>query len=256
MRYSAYGNILEIASFAGKILLENGAEIFRVEQTARHICLAFGLEHCECFAAPTTIMISVIGKNGHVHSVVRRITKRNVNLRKVELVNEFSRKINQCTPEFEVLKERLIQIDQLPSYPIWQMALTAAVGTAAFTLVFGGAWQDVLWGFLAGGLIHILVGWASKRGSGPVLTNVIGGSGCALLGKLFTATVLGGDWWIVTISALMLLVPGMLMTNAFRDMAAGDFLSGVSRSAEALCIAAALAGGAAFVILILQMGGM
>lgn len=256
MRRSAYGNILEISSFAGKILLENGAEIFRVEQTARHICLAFGLRHCECFATPTAIMISIIGKNGEVHSVVRRITSRSVNLKKVELVNEFSRTINQKQPSFESMKEQLTAIDKLHSHSLSFMALVAAVGTSAFTLVFGGAWQDVCWGFFAGGLIHLLVSWAGRRGAGPFLTNLIGGAGCAVLGRLFTCLGLGGDWWIVTISSLMLLVPGMLMTNAFRDLAAGDILSGLSRGAEALWIAASLAGGAAFVIFMLQLGGM
>jgi Uncharacterized conserved protein len=256
MRRSAYGNILEISSFASKILLESGAEISRVELTARHICRAYGLEHCECFASPTAIMISVIGKNGEVHSVVRRITKRSVNLRKVEMVNEFSRRIDQDSVEFDVIKAKLIQIDQLPSHPLPFMVLVAAAGTAAFTQVFGGSWQDVLWGFFAGGLVHLIVTWLSSREAGAFLTNLIGGAGCALFAWLFTSLGLGGDWWIVTISALMLLVPGMLMTNAFRDLAAGDFVSGLSRGAEALCIAVSLAGGAAVVIFILQLGGM
>lgn len=256
MRRSAYGNILEVSSFAGKILLENGAEIFRVEQTARHICRAFGLGHCECFATPTAIMISIIGADGQVHSVVRRITHRSVNLKKVELVNEFSRTIGEKSPSFELMKAQLAGIDQLASCPLPFMALVAAVGTAAFTLVFAGSRQDFIWGFFSGGLIHLLVGWVGRRSTGPFLTNLIGGAGCAVLGRLFTSLKLGGDWWIVTLSALMLLVPGMLMTNAFRDLAAGDFLSGLSRGAEALCIAASLAGGAAFVIFMLQWGGM
>ena len=256
MRRSAYGNILEISSFASKILLESGAEISRVELTARHICRAYGLEHCECFASPTAIMISVIGKNGEVHSVIRRISKRSVNLRKVELVNEFSRNISRESSEFDVIKAKLVGIDQLPSRPLLFMVLVAAAGTAAFTQVFGGSPQDILWGFLAGGLVHLIVTGISSREAGTFLTNLTGGAGCALSGRLLTGLGLGGDWWIVTISALMLLVPGMLMTNAFRDLAAGDFVSGLSRGAEALCIAVSLAGGAAAVIYMLQLGGM
>lgn len=256
MKRSAYGNILEISSFAGKILLESGAEIYRVEQTVRYLCSAYGLDHCECFATPTAIMISVIGKSGEVHSVVRRITKRSVNLRKVELINDFSRKIGKESTSFDDIKERLVQIDQFPSYPLPFMVMTAAVGTAAFTIVFGGGILDFLWGLLSGAMIHLLVTWLSAHGPDSFFTNIAGGGACALLGWLFTMTGLGGDWWIVTISALMLLVPGMLMTNALRDLAAGDFLSGLSRGAEAFCIAVALAGGAAFVFfVVLYLGG-
>jgi len=255
MRHSAYGNILEVSSFAGKILLENGAEIFRVEQTARHICRIYDLEHCECFATPTAIMISIIGKNGEVHSVVRRITKRGVNLRKVALVNEFSRELSDGSSSFEQIKADLKRIDELPGYPLWFMLLTAAVGTAAFTLVFSGGRLDFWWGFLTGGMVHLLVTAMASRSSGPFLTNLAGGGSCALFARVL-AHLGGGDWWIITISALMLLVPGMLMTNAFRDLAAGDVLSGLSRAAEALCIAVSLAGGAAFVIYLLHWGGL
>lgn len=255
MRHSAYGNILEVSSFAGKILLENGAEIFRVEQTARHICRTYGLEHCECFATPTTIMVSIIGKDGEVHSVVRRITKRNVNLKKVALVNEFSRGLDHRSSSFDQIKADLKRIDELPGYPLWFMSLTAAVGTAAFTLVFCGGWPDFWRGFLTGGLVHLLVTAMAARSSGPFLTNLVGGGGCALFARVL-AYLGGGDWWIITISALMLLVPGMLMTNAFRDLAVGDILSGLSRAAEALCIAVSLAGGAAFVIFLLHWRGL
>lgn len=255
MRRSAYGNILEISSFAGKILLENGAEIFRVEQTARHICRVYGLGHCECFATPTAIMVSVIGKNGEVHSVVRRITKRSVNLRKVALVNEFSRDIAGRSASFEQVKAELQQIDELPVNPLWFMVLTAAAGTAAFTVVFGGGRPEFLYGFFTGGLVHLLTAAITSRSSGPFLPNLAGGAGCALFARLLVSLG-GGDRWIITISALMLLVPGMLMTNAFRDLAAGDFLSGLSRAAEALCIAVSLAGGAALVIFLLHWGGL
>lgn len=118
MKRSAYGNILELSSFAGKMLLESGAETYRVEQTVQYICSSYGLGHCECFATPTTIMISVMGENGEVHSVVRRITRRSVNLRKVELINDFSRNIGKESTSFDVIKEQLMQIDEFPSYPL------------------------------------------------------------------------------------------------------------------------------------------
>ncbi len=44
----------------------------------------------------------------------------------------------------------------------------------------------------------------------------------------------------------MLLVPGLVITNAIRDTIAGDLLSGLSRTLEAIMIAGAIAIGAAF----------
>ena len=55
----------------------------------------------------------------------------------------------------------------------------------------------------------------------------------------------------------MLLVPGLAITNAIRDTVAGDFLSGLSRAAEAFLIAVAIAVGTGAVISIwLSVGGV
>ena len=50
---------------------------------------------------------------------------------------------------------------------------------------------------------------------------------------------------VVTISTLMVLVPGMALTNAMREIMAGDIISGLSRAADSILTAAAIAIGTA-----------
>ena len=57
----------------------------------------------------------------------------------------------------------------------------------------------------------------------------------------------GSQWDLITVAALTLLFPGLLFTNALRDISTGDFVSALVHAAESLSIAAALAGGAALV---------
>jgi uncharacterized membrane protein YjjP (DUF1212 family) len=45
------------------------------------------------------------------------------------------------------------------------------------------------------------------------------------------------------IGSIMPLVPGLAITNAFRDIMAGHLISGVARGTEALFIAGAIGGG-------------
>ena len=55
----------------------------------------------------------------------------------------------------------------------------------------------------------------------------------------------------------MLLVPGIALTNAIRDLVAGDLLSGVSRAVEAFLVGAALGIGTGFALFILvRFGGI
>ena len=74
-------------------------------------------------------------------------------------------------------------------------------------------------------------------------------AGAVVLALLILATLvragLGDNVDLVTIGVLMLLVPGVALTNAMREIVAGDTYSGLSRTAEAILIATGIALGAA-----------
>ena len=53
---------------------------------------------------------------------------------------------------------------------------------------------------------------------------------------------------ILIISSIMLLVPGLAITNAIRDTVSGDYLSGVARATEAFLVAIAIAAGIGVVL--------
>lgn len=240
---SVYGSILEIASLAGKILLENGGEIYRAEETATHICKTYGVARSECFATPTAMVLSIIEDGGEIHTVVRRIKKRQVNLSKVNAVNTFSRTLGGKSPSFAQAKDSLMQIDRMKTYPWWMRLTASAVGVGAFTVVFGGDFSNLFAGCLAGAVTFFLTFLLNKAGAGDFVGNMAGGAVSTLMGWIPVMAGFGDNWWIITLSSLMLLVPGMLITNALRDIAAGDLVSGGSRGMEALSIAVALSCG-------------
>lgn len=55
----------------------------------------------------------------------------------------------------------------------------------------------------------------------------------------------------IIIGSVMPLVPGLLLTNAVRDLIAGHFVSGLSKGAEALLTAFAIGSGIAVVFSLL-----
>lgn len=65
----------------------------------------------------------------------------------------------------------------------------------------------------------------------------------ALLAVGLTAAGLGQSADLITIGALMILVPGVALTNAVRDVMVGDMVSGLSKLAEAVLIGVAIALG-------------
>ena len=56
-----YNEIIDVCLLAGKIMLQNGGETSRVEDTMVRIAAAFGCEDSHSFSTPTGIIFSLDG---------------------------------------------------------------------------------------------------------------------------------------------------------------------------------------------------
>lgn len=242
------GRILHVATYAGQIILENGGETYRVEETISRICQSFGIEVAEGFVTPTGIMASASRSPADVRSVIKRVKHRTVNLDKISRVNELARS-NAINPlSVDEFYSRLVTIDQLNPFAPASVMAAAAVAAAAFTLMFGGTPGDALSAFFVGLVTKYLTMAATKLAINDFFINVLGGASVTLFGLVSVFVGIGVNPPLVIIGSLMLLVPGLAITNAIRDTLAGDLVSGVTRGAEAFLIAVSLAAGSGIVI--------
>lgn len=250
-----FEKILEVACLAGCIMLESGGEIYRVEETMTHIATAYGAASCDSYATPTTIMLTIHDRDGRPYTTMKRIAERRVDLFKIELINGVSRRLKNEQWDLSATAKALKAINDSAPRKLWLLVAASAVATASFTVVFGGGVVEFICGLFCGALLRLCVHALGKLQLGAFFVNMAGGALASLIGWLITAAGITGDFRIITLSTVMLLVPGMLFTNAFRDIVAGDLVSGISRGIEAVCIAAALASGAAIVYTILLHAG-
>ena len=107
--------ILQVATFAGQIILESGGETYRVEDTILRICKTFGAEQAESFVTPTGIMSSICHK-GEIYSLTKRVVSRTVDLNKIDKVNDLSRNILSRNLTVDQFKEELIKINEGERY--------------------------------------------------------------------------------------------------------------------------------------------
>jgi len=98
--------VLEIAMEAGEILLRNGAETYRVEESITRICNAYG-HSCETIVLPTGIFLTVYSSGHESETSVRRIKVRTLDLTKIDRINSFSRKISSHPLPYEEAKKSL-----------------------------------------------------------------------------------------------------------------------------------------------------
>lgn len=248
--------IIHLAAQMGRMMLENGGETYRVEETARRVCDAFGLTGAQIYATPTALILSVTSGTGESLSVMERIYSRGVNLDKIDALNQLSRTIEAQGPDVDAACAMLeeVRCRRQRGNPV--LVLFSALACAVFPLLFGGTLYDILPAFIAGALVRISSIFLSRIRLNDFFINVIGGVIASFTGWLTVAVGMGQSIDAITTSAIMLMVPGLTITNAVRDIASGDLLAGTSRLMEAFCVAIAIACGTALAYLIIAaLGG-
>lgn len=237
--------VLEVATYAGRIILENGGETYRVEDTVCKICEAYGFE-AQCFATITGIMASIKAKNDIPLSLTERISSRTTNLDKIHRVNGIAREAVNFSPD--ELMALLKRVDRIKTYSKRRNFFASCLGAASFTGMFGGSPKDFLGSLIIGGLIFFLKELFDKLELNPYLMYSSGGALTSLCAISFEKMNIIDSIDITTIGSIMLLVPGMAITNAVRDIIAGDLVAGMTRAAEAFIIASCLALGSGIII--------
>ncbi len=237
----------ELCLLAGKIILQSGGETHRVEDTMIRIAAATGFPDSQSYVTPTGIFFAIGGANPVTRFA--RISDRSTDLSKVALVNDVSRRLSlgelSAAEAFARLKE--IEAARVV-YTGWLQVVSAAIASGCFLIMFKGGWNDFVPAMLSGGigfaLLLALHRFVPIRFFAEFLSaTVIGG-----LSLLFVRTGFGQEQDLMIIGSVMPLVPGLLITNAVRDLMAGHLVSGLSKGADALLTASAIGAGIAVVL--------
>ena len=241
-------SIIKLATEAGKIILENGGETYRVEETINRICASYEVEFIESFVTPTGIMVSAYTSSGDNVSVIRRIKRRSVDLEKISRVNDLSRDISLSKLTPEEFDYKLKEINSIPRYTLTKTLFFAGIAAAFFTLLFNGSFKDSLIAFFIGVIIKFITILSSELKINDFFVNILGGAIASIIALFFVYIGIGNNVDKIIIGSIMLLVPGIAITKAIRDTIAGDLLSGVARAVEAFLIAVGIAVGSGVVI--------
>lgn len=237
--------VTDVCLMAGKILMESGAETYRVEDTMTRIAATAGFSHTDSFVTPTGIIFSLDGENP---TRLVRINNRTTDLEKVARVNDISRKIAENKLSFADAHELLSELKQNnDSFPIWLQIFAASLASGCFLMMFRGHWIDFLPATIVGGLGFASLLMIHHFTNVKFFAEFIASFVIGVFAMIAVQFELGDQLDKIIIGSVMPLVPGLLITNAVRDLMAGHFVSGLSKGAEAFLTAFAIGAGVAIV---------
>jgi uncharacterized membrane protein YjjP (DUF1212 family) len=242
--------VMDLCLTAGKIMLQSGAETYRVEDTMLRIASAFGIRESHSYVTPTGIIFSIEGELTKTKIV--RVTERTTDLEKIAEVNSISRKI--CSGDIS-LDEAYNSVKEIESanlhYPFWLQIVSASIASGCFLIIFKGEWRDFIPAMIAGGVGLICVTYFHRLVPIRFLAEFLASFFIGFLSVLFVKIGFGMQLDKIIIGSVMPLVPGLLITNAVRDLMAGHLVSGLSKGAEAFLTAFAIGLGIAMVLSIM-----
>lgn len=246
MRDTAH--ILKSIMDVGEIMLTSGAGINRVEDSIQRMLYAYGCERVDVFSITSSIVVTVQDDRGEIYTQTRRISAYETNLNKVERCNALSRSICAAPIELEALQEKVEQIRNCTDYSKRSILLAYGCISAAFSIFFGGTVGDGVSAFLIGLLLYMVSGMLNRSKMHSIIVTILSSMCVALSAVVLTRFGLDDSVDKIIIGNIMLLIPGISLTTALRDMISGDTISGLLGLCEALIRALAIALGFAAVL--------
>lgn len=272
---------LELVTRIGEVLLKNGGEIFRVQQTMQLVAKAYGIPGFQVYVLANGLFVSMqeegrtitrpvesgdaagqeylfgqehLASQARLASQVRYVPLSSVHLGRVAAVNNLSREIVAQKYTVEEASRKIEQIDKLPFTSNAVQTLMSGLGAGAFCILFGGSLLDSAAAFLSGLVLWLFVLFLTARGANKIMVNILASALVTAMGVLFFHLFSFGDSMdMIVIGSIVPLLPGVPLTNSIRDYLNGDYLSGTIRMIDAVLVACCIALGVGIVLRVFQL---
>ncbi len=246
--------LLSCALDIGEQMLISGAEIYRVEDCIKRICLSYGMKRIDVFTITSSIVATLEDNEHRNITQTRRISSYNIDLSKLDKLNRLSREMCAHKPPLEEVHQNIKEIKGEKKYPLWLECLTYGAIAGAFTVFFGGGFKDAAVSFAIGIILRLVVYLTGLTKVNQVFSSLISSFTMCFLAFVCVNHIFGESIDKIVIGNIMLLIPGVGLTNSLRDLISGDIMAGMLRLCEVILIALSIAAG--YILSALVIGGL
>lgn len=245
--------LINIINKVSTLLIESGNETYLVENMINDLIISFNYNDPNVFATSTGIFYS-FKDNKNVYSDIIRIKKRGINLNTIDVVNKIVNKLINHEIDIDTAIKLCNENNQNNKNFI-KSCITAGLSTSCFTVLYGGNYFDFIISFICGFFIQFITMSFKRIDIFHFLNSFIG----AFVTTIISTTVISifnyGNLDKIVIGSIMLILPGLSLTNAIKDILTGNLVSGSAKMTEAILIAISISLGVGIVIKYFNMGG-
>ncbi len=250
-------DVIDLALWAGQLLMQHGAESQRVEETVHRLGTALGGDWMDVFVSPNAIIVTTSLGTGEFRTKIRRVILRNVNMAVVAEVSRLSRRVvNGELNRFQVRTELQRIATMPPFYNRWLVVLMVGLACAAFSRLFGGDW--IIFGitFGAASVAMFTRQELTKRHFNALMVVIVTAFVAGLLAGSAAFFQPAGQSRLAISASVLLLVPGIPLVNAVEDLIQGHPVVGLARGFSGALILLAIALGLLLALSLTGVGGL
>jgi len=221
--------VLEI----GRALLRLGAPAYRLEDTMRVVAQRLGLEG-QFYCTPTAF-IAALGRGSRQRSFMARVEESEIHLGKLSRVHDVIESLARGTLSPVSAIRRIREIMDGPAeYGLMTRVIAPGLFSAAVAILFGGGVVELAVATLLGLVTGVLGLVMSRSVNLARLYPALAGLVSALLAGLALLIVPPFSVYLALVAGLIVLMPGLGLTLATRELASGHLVAGSSRMAGAI----------------------
>lgn len=254
LTHEALTDIIDLCLWAGQMLLQNGANSLRVEESVHRMGTGLGCDWLDIIVRTESLTITA-SSGGEFRTKTRRVVRLGVNMWHITAINHLSRHIeNGATDRFQTRQE-LERIDGTPpEYNRWLVVGMVGLACAAFSRLLQGDWPVFAVTFVASATAMVARQELTQRQFNPFIIVTT----CACLAGLIASSAawlnLSPTPQIAMSASVLLVVPGVSLINAAHDLIRGYMSNGVTRGVSGLLVSLAIALGLLIAILLTGVG--
>lgn len=248
-----YTKLLQAILDIAEEMLVCGAEVGRVEDSIERMCDAYGCTRINSFIIISNIQVTFEDPDGNIVTQIRRIIRNDVNFDRLDYLNDLSRYICREKPSLEVLVRKYEAVMGRKELPVWIEYAGALLVSSGFTVFFGGNARDAFASAILGLVISVIMRFLGRFEENQMAKVFITSLAAGFVSIISVKMGFGTNIDKIMIGGIMLLIPGIAMTNSLRDMLTGDIATGMLRLVNSVLLAIAIACG--FALPLVLTGG-
>ncbi|MBQ7576689.1 MAG: threonine/serine exporter family protein [Synergistaceae bacterium] len=208
-------------------LIVSGANLERVYLAVKFICKTYNLQDVSIFLLSSHISVSASDSDGHYAARQVSIPPAGIHLERLRTLNQLSYKVAEIKPNPKTLSQMLSRAMTVKEYSDSIIILGRIIAMSSLSFIFGGNFLDLLPVICVTVIIHYLLNYFERSGLDRIVMNILIMFIAASFAILFVYSGLGDNLAVILITVSMIVIPGIPLVNAMRNLLCGHENNGI-----------------------------